>query len=295
MSQIETQASPQDSVPAQPMAQAPAAPGGARTKSFPVQIAITLLALGAMGWFLPRVLVFYAICGVADVLRNRPPRWDTVRRYFFGNGLLTWALSPLNLLFDFLCIPYWNRGIFQLTDLPPGYQAEIQTLIDVAYSRNLVGALEAKMGEKKRGMVFFQWYGRKIQTSIDIPEYTQDFKYLRTIGVSIFNKKQSTRKHYGPLRVTYRVLYNINTIDDPSVYVQVGEVAHRWRDGKLFIFDDTLQHESHNGSDAVRYCLFVDILRPSLVPWVLSGAVVLVRWTLTPARRVFYKNWTMIK
>ena len=69
------------------------------------------------------------------------------------------------------------------------------------------------------------------------------------IGVSIFNKKASTGLHFGPLRLTLRVLYNINTIDDPNVYVTVGDVTHRWRDGKLFIFDDTLQHQSVNESD----------------------------------------------
>jgi beta-hydroxylase len=134
-----------------------------------------------------------------------------------------------------------------------------------------------------------------IQTSLDIPEFQTRFKYIRTIGVSIFSKKQSTGKHYGPLRVTYRVLYNINNIDDPNVYVQVGDHVNRWRDSKLFIFDDTLQHESRNESDAVRYCLFVDILRPSLVPWLFSATVTAIRLILAPVRRIFYKHWTMIK
>jgi hypothetical protein len=254
-----------------------------------------LIPLAVMGYFIPKVLIVYLIAGALDVLRNRPFEWSTYGRYFFGNGNLTWVLAPFNLLMDLLCLPNWNKGIYKLTDLPPAYQAEIQTLIDAAHNRNLVSALESKMGEKRRGMFFFQWYGKIIQSSLDIPEFQTRYKYIRTIGVSIFNKKQATGKHYGPLRVTYRVLYNINTIEDPNVYVSVGDHIHRWRDGKLFIFDDTLQHDSHNDSDAVRYCLFVDILRPSFVPWLLSAIVTAIRLMLAPVRRIFYKHWTMIK
>ena len=66
-------------------------------------------------------------------------------------------------------------------------------------------------------MIFFKGrYGKNVDASIDVPEFHRDFKYIRTIGVSVFNKKQSTGKHYGPLRVTLRVLYNINTIADPQ-------------------------------------------------------------------------------
>lgn len=254
-----------------------------------------LIPLALMAYFIPKILIVFVLAGMLDVLRNRPFALSTFLRYFFGNGNLTWVLAPFNVLMDLLCLPYWNRGIFKLTDLPKGYQSEIQTLIDASHNRNLVSALESKMDGKRRGMFFFQWYGKMIQSSLDIPEFQTRYKYIRTIGVSIFSKKQSTGKHYGPLRVTYRVLYNINPIDDPNVYVQVGDHVNRWRDSKLFIFDDTLQHESRNESEAVRYCLFVDVLRPSLVPWLLSAIVTAIRLMLAPVRRVFYKHWTMIK
>jgi beta-hydroxylase len=254
-----------------------------------------LIPLGLLAYFVPKVLIALAILGLIDVLRNRPIRGETIQRYFFGNGMLTWIFSPFNILMDLLSLPYWNKGIYQIGDLPQGYQTEVQALIDACHHRDLVGALESKVGENKRGMFFFQWYGKMIPTSLDIPEFKTRYRYIRTIGVSIFNKRQSTAKHYGPLRVTYRMLYNINTIDDPNVYVQVGDHVNRWRDSKLFIFDDTLQHESHNESDGVRYCLFVDILRPSLIPWFFSAVITGIRLIMSPARRVFYKHWTMIK
>jgi len=251
----------------------------------------TALAL----WFIPWVLLAYLCFGLLDFIRNKRRNFANIDRYFAGNGVFTWLLSPFNLLMDVLAMPFRNRGIYKLEDLPEGHQKEIRTLINAAHARNLVQLLEEKLGDKKRGMIFFQWYGKILPASVDMPEYTQRFRFIRTIGVSIFNKKASTGLHFGPLRVTLRVLYNINDITDPNVYVQVGNVTHRWCEEKLFIFDDTLQHQSVNESDGIRYCLFVDILRPSLVPWLFSGILTTIRLAMAPFRAVFYKHWSFIK
>lgn len=241
------------------------------------------------------VLLAFVACGLLDVLRNTQRTFATLDRYFAGNGVFTWLLSPFNLLMDLLCLPYWNRGVYKLDDLPPGHQAEIKTLIDAAHKRNLIGLLEEKLGEKKRGMIFFKWYGKDLPTSVEMPEYHAKYKYIRTIGVSIFNKKQSTGRHYGPLRVTLRVLYNINPVDSPNVYIEVGNKVHRWRDNPLFVFDDTLQHQSVNEADAVRYCLFVDMLRPSPWPWLMGGILTAIRLIIAPFRAIFYGHWSFIK
>jgi beta-hydroxylase len=144
-------------------------------------------------------------------------------------------------------------------------------------------------------MLFFKWYGKNVAGSVDVPEYHRPFRYVRTIGVSVFNKKQSTGKHYGPLRVTLRVLYNINTMADRNAFIKVGNHTHYWQDEKLFIFDDTLQHQSCNETDAVRYCLFVDILRPG--PFLrLEGAILAcVRFFLARFNYVFFQHWTFVK
>ena len=113
------------------------------------------------------------------------------------------------------------------------------------------------MQGQKRGMIFFKWYGKNIENTLEIPEFHAAFKYIRTIGVSVFNKKQSTGKHYGPLRVTLRVLYNINDMPDKSAFIKVGNHINYWQDNKLFIFDDTLQHQSCNNSDGVRLTCMV--------------------------------------
>jgi beta-hydroxylase len=91
------------------------------------------------------------------------------------------------------------------------------------------------------------------------------------------------------------MLYNINEIRSQDVYIKVGGHIHRWRDNKLFIFDDTLQHQSCNESDEVRYCMFVDILRPSLFPGLPSAIPACVRVLISRFNYAFYRHWAFIK
>ena len=65
-----------------------------------------------------------------------------IRRYFLGNGILTWLLSPFNIVMDLLSLPYINKGVYQLADLPSAYQEEVKRLIDTAQRENLVRRLE---------------------------------------------------------------------------------------------------------------------------------------------------------
>jgi beta-hydroxylase len=236
-----------------------------------------------------------ALTGLYDLRRNHGLDQSMAKRYFTGNGLLTWILSPINTLMDFLALPYVNKGIYYLSDLPPAYQAEIQTLIDAAYKHDLVNKLEEAASSRSRTMAIWKWYGENAEPVVDIPEYHEEYKYIQTIAVSVFNKKQSTSKHFGPLRATLRVLYNINDIKDRTAYIDCNEQRHYWCDNKLYIFDDTLMHQSVNETDQVRYCLFVDILRPSLCPQIFRTVVKAVDFIAKSKNHMFYKNWDVIK
>jgi beta-hydroxylase len=79
------------------------------------------------------------------------------------------------------------------------------------------------------------------------------------------------------------------------VYIKVGKHINYWRENKLFIFDDTLQHQSCNQSDEVRYCLFLDMLRPSVFPGLMSAILACVRVLVAPFNSAFYKHWSFIK
>lgn len=167
------------------------------------------------GYFLPKLLIFYIVCGLLDVLRTRPWKRETFIRYFMGNGYGTWLISPFNLLMDVLTIPYRNKGIYKLQELPPVYQAELAAVISAAEESQLSQQLESRMTGCQLGMIFFKWYGRNQNPSLSVPAFNAPFKYIHTIGVSVFNKRKSTSTHFGPLRITLRVLYCLNDIDDP--------------------------------------------------------------------------------
>ncbi|MDQ2733270.1 MAG: beta-hydroxylase, partial [Armatimonadota bacterium] len=153
------------------------------------------------------VLVVYTGCGIYDVARNKKVDRAVVKKYFLGNGAFTWLLSPFNIFMDILALPYVNRGVYQLDDLPQSHQDEIQRLIDAAHREDLVSQLEELTKDNLRTMIFFKWYGSNVPGRIHIPAFHEKYKYIKTIGVSVFNKKESTSRHFGPLRATLRVLY----------------------------------------------------------------------------------------
>ncbi len=248
----------------------------------------------------PRIcLVFLLLvlfCGVYDFLRNGLYDRGTIKKYFVGNGRNTWVLAPFNTLLDLLSKR--NRHVYTMQDLPPAWREDLQQVINDAMARKeeIIGYLDARMAEKKRGMLFFQWYGRPIETALDIPQLRKKLPFVKTIGVSVFNENRSTSFHFGPLRMMFRVLYNMAPAPHhEGVYIQVGKHKHYWHDDPLFIFDDTLMHASFNKNDAKRYCLFIDIVRPTRVPSVLNAVIAGFAGLVFTLRRVFYKNWKLIQ
>src|SRR5579871_4503578 len=156
---------------------------------------------------------------------------------------------------------------------------------------DIIAELSKRMETTKRGMIFFKSYGRNVTNeAFDLPEFHQRFRYLKTVGVSIFNKNQKTSIHYGPLRVTLRVLYNLVPLQSDAVYIRAGNKTHYWHDNPLYIFDDTLVHQSVNGSDQLRYCMFVDILRPTRNLALLGSILDGLKLLIMSFNRVFYKN-----
>lgn len=247
-----------------------------------------------LAYFIPKVMIFYCVCGFFDIKRNDALSLKTINRYFLGNGLLTWLLSPLNLAIDLLC--YRNRGTYRITDLPLEYQEEIQRILQLATSQQeqIIELLSKKMEAKEKGMIFFEWYGKRIRDFFGVNLADHHFKLIKTVGVSVFNKNQSTSEHFGPLRATLRVLYNLTPTNTSEVYIKVGPEKHVWFDSPLFIFDDTLLHQSVNNTNDLRYCMFIDIMRPNYFPAFLNGIVTSVQVFLLKTNRIFYKHWDML-
>lgn len=266
-----------------------------RRKKFLVQSVIWFVFLALLSYFLPGVMLFYVLCGAYDVSRNSNIDRKMLYRYFFGNGVPTWALSPFNILMDIVTLPFINKKIYQLQDLPADCQDEIKELLSVIEAEKVVDEISSRAEKIRRSMIFFKWYGKNIDNFYTVPAFHKNYKYIRTIGVSVFNKKESTDEHFGPLRTTLRVLYNINDIQSRDTYIQVRDVKNHWCESKMFIFDDTLQHQSFNQTDEPRYCLFVDIVRPSLWLPVMDLFVKFVAMIMQKMNHIFYSSWVPLK
>jgi aspartyl/asparaginyl beta-hydroxylase (cupin superfamily) len=251
-------------------------------------------AFAALFYFLPIPMIALTLCGLWDVSRNRGLDASVFRQYFLRNGIGTWLASPINILLDILALPYLNKGVYQLGDLPASYQVEIAGLLNRADELRVAELVDRKTEGMKRAMYFFKWYGKNIDAGLDIPEFHKDYRFVRTIGVSVFRERESTSRHFGPFRPSLRVLYCLNDNVGEQAYIKVGPVEHHWRENKLFIFDDTLLHQSFNETDDPRLVLFVDIIRPSYLPFVFDLAVGAIRIVFKGINGVFYKNWKLV-
>lgn len=259
------------------------------------RVVAPIVIYGPIVYFFPKLALLYAVCGAYDVSRNTGLSMSMVRRYFLGNGVLLWLLSPLNVVLDILSLPYVNKGIYRLEDMPAGHQEEIRRLIRAATDADLVRQVDQRSKENKRSILLWRYYGVKSETIVDVPAFDGPWKYLQTIALSVFNRKISTSLHFGWVRASLRVLYNINDITDVSAFIIVGDTTHYWRDNKLFIFDDTLQHLSANETDRLRYCMYVDILRPSPFPGFMAAVCAVEGWVATKIKLISLTNWTLVQ
>ena len=232
------------------------------------------LVLAPITYFFWPLTAAYLVTGFYDIFRqkNKDKYW-VFMQYFMENGLLTWTFSPINTAIDILSLPFINKQIYKLEDLPKKHQEEIRTLLQETPIYDVSAAMN-KLASESRSMMFYKWYGQNVQASFPCDLFHKNFKTILTIGVSNFKSKAKTSAHFGWLRAGVRVLINIDDAPDEKAYIDVNGQRHTWKiDGPLFIFDDTVMHQSFNESDQDRNCLFIDVVRPSYVPFIIGGFV----------------------
>jgi aspartate beta-hydroxylase len=61
-----------------------------------------------------------------------------------------------------------------------------------------------------------------------------------------------------------RLICHLPLIVPPGCWLRVGNEVREWEEGKLLIFDDSIEHEARNPTDEVRIVLIFDIWRPEL-------------------------------
>jgi beta-hydroxylase len=252
------------------------------------------VVLGLALWLIPIPALILVACGALDVTRHRMKNVDLFERYFAGNGLLTFVLSPINLIADALSSR--SPALYRLEDLPPGHRAEIETTMR-AFRANEAAIRAATSGHDQangRTMLVWKWYGVDHKPPVDIPEFAQEFRYLRTIAVSVFRGQEATSWHFGPLRFTLRVLFNLSPSPGHTSFLSVDGRTCHWSEDPLVIFDDTYLHRSVNGVGDVRFCLFMDILRPGWGTRVLDFGVTCTAVGFRSLKSLFYKKWKFV-
>ena len=68
--------------------------------------------------------------------------------------------------------------------------------------------------------------------------------------------------HHGMLNC--RVICHLPLIVPPGCTLRVGNETRHWEEGKLLMFDDSIEHEARNPTDALRIILLFDVWRPEL-------------------------------
>jgi beta-hydroxylase len=257
-----------------------------------VGMIVKIVIYALVAYFLPVLALVLLLFGIVDVGRHKNINGALLKSYFFGNGVLTWLLTPFNLLTDL--ISGRNPVIWRPEDFSGEHRKEIEDLLK-AFDDNketIISEIGKQMEGKKRGMVFFKWYDKPGDQSI--PDFNREWKYIKTIGVSVFNAKEATRLHYGPVRVTVRLLYNLNPRKSDDIFLEVDGRKYFWHEDPLIIFDDTVNHRSINGEDWPRFVAFVDVLRPSRFT-ALQNTMVAVLAAFQKVNGIFYTNWTQMK
>lgn len=252
-------------------------------------------ALLVVAWFSVRAsisfAVFYLCCGLLDISRQPGLNLGMLRRYFVKPSIDTWLCAPVNLFFDLVSPKSPLR--YRMGDLPEKCQQELRSVLEVFDTRREEIAARCQ-ASASRSMLFYKWYNQDLERSI--PEFNQEFSYIKTIGVSTLGPHTETSTHFGPLRITCRALYSFVPIDSSEAYIDlVGMTRNTWKTDPLFIFDDTLLHHSVNNTGQPRPCAFIDLIRPSYAHWLCERAVDLVGIALSGrAKRIFYKKWTFV-
>ncbi len=257
--------------------------------------ALFALAVAPALWFAPIPTAILLVCGVLDVSRHRRISYQLIEEYFTGKGLLTWLLSPINLAADLLSREPSCAVRFEA--LPADCRREIETCV-AAFQANraaIVDVVRPQLEHGDRVMLAFRWFDAPLNPGLRIPAFEQKFRYVKTIAVSTFAGREKTSWHFGPQRLTYRVLRNLEPLESPDVYVAIDDRVHRWNAEPLLVFDDTMFHMSANGVDAVRHCLFVDIIRPNRFHAAFEVAVGTMSLVARSFRNIFYRHWSFVR
>lgn len=83
-----------------------------------------------------------------------------------------------------------------------------------------------------------------------------------TVLFSLLRPGAHIPPHHGMLNT--RLIGHLPLIVPPGCWLRVGNDTRAWEEGRLLVFDDSIEHEARNPTDQLRVILLFDIWRPEL-------------------------------
>ncbi len=116
--------------------------------------------------------------------------------------------------------------------------------------------------------VFLLGYGHRMSPLVARFPVTwaaiRDIPGLFSAIISVHEPGTHLKRHRGVTKgmITVHLPLRVPRHATERCRIDVDGAIHVWRDGELFIFDDTYEHEAWNDSDELRIILLLHVLRP---------------------------------
>ena len=85
---------------------------------------------------------------------------------------------------------------------------------------------------------------------------------MTTAGFSRLEPQSHIKPHVGYTTAVLRCHLGVTV--PAGCTLRVGSETREWQNGRCMVFDDTIEHEAWNRSDAIRTVLLIDFKRPNV-------------------------------
>lgn len=94
----------------------------------------------------------------------------------------------------------------------------------------------------------------------------KDVPNLTAASFNLLDEKTTIKPHRGDTNAIVRCHMGISVPDSaPKCAFRVGSETRSWENGKFFMFCDAHEHTAWNNTDAPRYIMVLDVIRPEYV------------------------------
>ena len=113
---------------------------------------------------------------------------------------------------------------------------------------------------------YLRWYGYTHHSAKRLcPKTVEILEKIPSVNGAMFSLLpvgSKLTRHLDPLAVSLRYHLGLSTPNEDSCFINVDGNTYSWRDGQVFMFDETYLHFAHNDSQKDRVILMLDIDRP---------------------------------